>query len=177
MVKTRVLSIVLLLASCLAWAAMKAHISSEEPVGPNGAVPVESAGTNVAQPGSTVVHGTARPMNQRASFAGEKSSRKRIVYIQLVRYKGITQARIEELLRSAERTLGMMPEVKAITAGRVARDSSESYDYALIMEFDSLSDLTAYGQSEVHRRWVEQNNVAPLIQNHLMLTIQPLSDQ
>jgi hypothetical protein len=164
MAKTKELTMVLVLASGMTWAAMKAGTSPAKAVAPNGSIPVES-GTR-----------TARPQSQSAPSAGEKLSRDRIVYIQLLRYKGTTTPHIEELLRSAEQTFGAMPEVRAIRAGQITTDSSQSYDYALIMEFDNMSDLTAYGNSGVHRQWVEQNHVAPLLQNHLMVTIQPLLD-
>jgi Stress responsive A/B Barrel Domain len=167
-------SIVLVIAGGAGWAAMTAGVFRGA-AKPEGLVPVELARTNLLEPESAIVDAKTRSKSHIASFDSEKSAQARIVYIQLVRYKDTTPAHIEQLLRSAEQTFGKMPEVKGIRAGRIIRDSSKSYDYALIMEFDNMSDLTAYGNSEVHRQWVQQNGVMPLIQNHLMVTVEPLS--
>ncbi len=118
---------------------------------------------------------TATPLILHQVSAGrEQSKRNRIVYIQLVRFKDISRQRTEDLLRNAVRTFGQMREVKSATAGLAIGDSSQLYDYALIMEFDNQDDLTAFANSDTHRDWVAGNNVVPLIQNHLMVTIQPL---
>ena len=162
---TKELTIVLILVSGMTWGALRAHTFAAAPAAANGGVHLKSGSP------------AAPSKKQSALSAGEKSSHDRIVYVQLVRYKGTTTPHIEELLRSAVKTFGAIPGVKAIRAGQITRDSSQSYDYALIMEFDTMRDLTAYGDSETHRQWVEQNHVGPLLQNHLMVTIQPLPDQ
>jgi hypothetical protein len=71
--------------------------------------------------------------------------------------------------------LQAVPEVKSLEVGRILEDNKKDYDYAAIMRFDNLEDKLNYGNSEVHRRWVKEH-VGDSIANHLMLTIQPLSD-
>ncbi len=101
----------------------------------------------------------------------EGARSRRIVYVQAVRYKpSVTEDQAGEMLRDLKRTLRRIPQVRSIRIGRVARSSGPAYEYAVIMEFDSLEDLKAYGESEIHRRWVK-DHAAGLIDDHLMLTV------
>ena len=101
----------------------------------------------------------------------DAARRRPIIYVQAVRYKpSVTKARADELLRSMKQTFRKIPQVRSVRIGRVARSSGPAYEYAVIMEFDSLEDLKSYGQSETHRRWVKEH-AADVIDLHLMLTI------
>ena len=63
-----------------------------------------------------------------------------------------------------------MPEVKAVKVGHIVGDSRQ-YDYALILEFNSLEDLKQYGNSEVQQRCVKDHNAANLAAGFLRLMI------
>ncbi len=104
-------------------------------------------------------------------FTLEAARRRPIIYVQAVRYKpSVTAAQAEVMLRSLERTFRKIPQVRSVRIGRVVRSSGPAYEYAVIMEFDSLEDLKAYGESEIHRRWVKEH-VGDRIDQHLMLTV------
>jgi len=95
----------------------------------------------------------------------------RYLYIQAVRYKPeVSTAHIDEILRSMEETLSKIPEIKSIRSCRVVGDSRQ-YDYAVLMEFDSLEDQKAYANSEIHRRWVKEHNTVGLAQDVTRMTI------
>jgi hypothetical protein len=99
-----------------------------------------------------------------------------IIYVQAVRYQSsVTPEKAQVLLQSLKNTLQTIPQVKSVEVGSVVDDSQKQYDYAVVMRFDNLEDKHAYGESEVHRRWVKDNNVLDLIDKHLMLTIQSYS--
>jgi hypothetical protein len=107
-----------------------------------------------------------------ALHTDDNPEQNRIVYIQAVRYKSsVTPERAQVMLQSLKNTFATIPEVKSVEVGRVLDDNKEKYNYAVIMKFKSLDDKQTYGQSEVHRRWV-QENVKDLIEQHLMLTIE-----
>ena len=101
----------------------------------------------------------------------QAARRHRIVYVQAVRYKvSVTHAQAEEMLRDLKRTFRKLPQVRSIRIGRVERSSGPAYEYAVIMEFDSLEDLESYGKSDLHRGWVKKH-AGGLIDQHLMLTV------
>ena len=94
-----------------------------------------------------------------------------VIYVQAVRYKpSVTPAEAEQMLRSLKQTFRKIPQVRSVRIGRVARSSGPPYEYAVVMEFDSLEDLKLYGESEIHRRWVKEH-VGDRIDQHLMLTV------
>jgi hypothetical protein len=113
------------------------------------------------------------PKTISALHPDEGPEQNRIVYIQAVRYKNsLTPERAEAMLESLKNTLGAIPQVKSVQIGRVVDDNQKKYDYAVIMTFNNLEDKRTYGQSEIHQRWVRDNKVIDLIDQHLMLTIQ-----
>lgn len=103
--------------------------------------------------------------------AAQVPSQHRIIYVQAVKYQAsVTPAHAAETLRSARETFRRMPQVRSVRIGRVTRTNSGAYEYALIMEFDSMDDLKAYAESAVHRQWVREHSDVP-IEQHLMLTV------
>lgn len=93
------------------------------------------------------------------------------LYIQAVRYKPeVTTAHIDELLRSMEESLSKIPEIKSIRSCRVVGDNRQ-FDYAVLMEFDSLEDEKNYANSEIHRRWVKEHVTPGLAQDFSRMTI------
>jgi hypothetical protein len=75
------------------------------------------------------------------------------------------------MLEDLKTTFRAIPEIKSLEVGRVVDNNPKEYDYAVIMEFNSLEDKLKYANSEVHRRWVREN-VGDIIDRHLILTIQ-----
>jgi hypothetical protein len=103
----------------------------------------------------------------------DNSGKTQVIYVQAVRYKNsVTPERAQLLLQSLKNTFRTIPEVKSVEVGSVVEDNQKEYDYAVVMRFNNLEEKRAYGNSEVHRRWVHDNNVGDAIDKHLMLTIQ-----
>ena len=74
----------------------------------------------------------------------------------------------KSMLEDLKTTFRAIPEIKSLEVGRVVEDSTKDYDYAVILRFNSLEEKQAYGNSEVHRRWVKEH-VGDIIDKHLML--------
>jgi hypothetical protein len=107
------------------------------------------------------------------TIAADTSGQNPIIYVQAVRYKNtVTSEKAQLLLQSLKNTFRTLPQVKSVEVGSVVDANQKEYDYAVVMRFNNLEDKQAYGNSEVHRRWVQDNHVLDLIDKHLMLTIQ-----
>jgi hypothetical protein len=108
-------------------------------------------------------------------YPGPVARGRRILYVQAVKYKQtVTPAEADNILRAARDTFARVPQVRSVSIGRVVRTNGPGYEYALVMEFDSLDDQWAYGASEIHRQWVKEHSDTQLEQ-HLMLTIDTMS--
>lgn len=126
---------------------------------------------------STITPSPANFVNEIAAEAGlsEQSGRPPILYIQTVRYKPeVSSETVEELLRSLQESLSAIPQIRSIRIGQVI-DESRMYDYAVVMEFDSVNDLRTYGNSEIHKNWVKERNPVRLSAGHSTLTLQMTS--
>jgi hypothetical protein len=100
-----------------------------------------------------------------------------ILYVQTVRYKPeVSSDTIDQLLTSLQRTLSAIPQIRSIRIGQVI-DESRMYDYAVVMEFDTVNDLRTYGNSEIHKNWVKEHNPVALSAGHSTLTLQMTSGQ
>lgn len=120
---------------------------------------------------------TLEALNAWGFGASENPAGHRYLYIQAVRYKPeVSTAQIDAILRSMDETLRKIPQIKSIKSYRVVGDP-RTYDYAVLMEFDSLEDLKTYGNSEIHRRWVKEHNTVGLAQDVARMTIDMRSGQ
>jgi hypothetical protein len=119
----------------------------------------------------------ANSVNEVAAEAGvsEHSGRPPILYIQTVRYKPeVSSETIHELLRSLQESFSAIPQIRSIRIGQVI-DETRVYDYAVVMEFDTVNDLRTYGNSEIHKNWVKEHNPVALSAGHSTLTLQMTS--
>ena len=116
---------------------------------------------------------SSSPKTIGSGSASDSSGKNQVIYVQAVRYKNsVTPERAQLLLQSLKNTFRTIPEVKSVEVGSVVEDNQKEYDYAVVMRFNNLEEKRAYGNSEVHRRWVHDNNAVDAIDKHLMLTIQ-----
>lgn len=167
--KPTLLVLVVLAFGVISWATFGASKPAEKALGQG----IAGGGSRLAIPPNRA----SEVLNAWAFGASENPAGHRYLYIQAVRYKPtVSTAQIDAILRSMDETLRKIPQIKSIRSYRVVGDP-RTYDYAVLMEFDSLEDLKTYGNSEIHRRWVKEHNTVGLAQDVARLTIDMNSSQ
>jgi len=86
------------------------------------------------------------------------------IYHQVVfRFKPeVTQAQIDEVLESGKKAISGIPQVVALTVGKVLQENSE-FPYGLVVGVKSEEDLQAYRSHPDHQNWL-QEEYRPLVE-------------
>jgi hypothetical protein len=71
-----------------------------------------------------------------------------IVHVACFKFRNATD--IEPIAVRLEALRDTIPEIRGLEVGRAVVSSERAYDLAVISEFDSLDDLTAYRQHPDH---------------------------